>query len=536
MADDTTGNARGNSPDGRSLPAGRRRFASCGPADPALHFTVPAEKRLPEIARALAEGAAYAIAPKAMSGRTTHMASLASALNRGGEALALLMPLEAAASAEDHDEFRRLFVARLREALAESPEEELRSATFADEAPDPRLFLKPALSSLCASLPKPLALFLDDLETLPNYFLLSLLHQFRDAWSGRSAYPFPRSFVLCGAAAARELAPAPEAGLTGPRPLVTLPALPLEIPPFEREEAGWLLAEHTREGGRSYTEDAVDEAAYWSGGSPAALCALARTVEEDVLAGDPSAEADGGDFDRAAALVLARREAGIAHALRALEIPGVASAFEAMILGEPGLPAGVSTDDLRRGAEAGLVRLGGGDCAPASPLLRDAAADEAGGRLAYGMPRSVENRLAEGRELDMSAVLKAFQGYWQVKGSRVAPPFGMKGALGHLALMAFLQKVTADGGEVLREYGLGRGRLDLLVRFRGSVFPVGAVTNESEALLKESLLQMTRYVDRLRTRTGWLVAFDPDPSVGWERKLFWRSDKHEGRTVHVVGA
>jgi hypothetical protein len=502
-----------------------------------LHFTIPAERRLPEIFRALSGGTAYALAPKAMSGRTTHLASLAAALNRGGEMLALLVPLEAASSADGHEEFKRLFCARLREALDESRAGELRKAVFRDEAPDPRLFLKPVLSSLCSALSRPLALFLDDLETLPNYFLLSLLHQFRDSWSGRSSYPFPRSFVLCGAGAARELAPpGPESGLACPRPQVSLPALPLEIPPFTREEAGWLLSEHTREGGRGYTAEAADEAMYWSGGSPALLCALARTVDCEVLTGDPSQEADGADFDRAAGLVLDRREAGLAGALRALERDGTAGVFQAMILGEPGLPEGTSPEELRIASEAGLLKLADDECAPANPLVRDAASGALAEGLAFGMPHTVEHRLAEGRELDMSAVLKAFQGYWQEKGSRLSPPFGMRKALGHLALMAFLRKVIGQDGAVLREYGLGRGRLDLLVRFAGAVYPVGAVVKESEACMKESLLQMSRYVDRCRAKTGWLVAFDPDPSEGWDRKLSWRSDKHEGRTIHVVGA
>ncbi|MDR1039520.1 MAG: hypothetical protein LBR80_05010 [Deltaproteobacteria bacterium] len=532
MANDTQGNAQ----IAAGAKGGPRSFAACGPADPSLHFVVPADRRLPDVLAALEEGTVYAVAPRRMSGRTTHLMSMASALNRRGRILALHVPLEATAGAEDHEAFRKLFCARLREALSESPEAALRSASLDNGTADPRLFLKPALSSLCASLDRPLALFLDDMETLPSYVLLSLLHQFRDAWSVRSSLPFPKSFVLCGAPAARELAPSPEAGLSGPRPPVSLPALPLEFPPFTAEETRLLLEEHTREGGRAYSAEALAEAMYWSEGVPAAVSQLAWTVEEDVLRGDPSQEADGADFDQAAALVIERREAGLDVALRALSEAGIASAFEALVLGDPGLPAETGEEQLRLAAEAGLIKMKDGECAPANPLVRDAAVNEISGRLAFGMPRSVERKLAEGRELDMSAVLKGFQAYWQEKGSRLAPPFGMKRALGHLALMAFLQKVLGAEGGLLREYGLGRGRLDMLARFRGTVYPVGAVVKESEALLRESLIQMSRYVERCRAKTGWLVAFDPDPMEGWERKLYWRADKQDSRTVHVIGA
>ncbi|MDR3152997.1 MAG: hypothetical protein LBW85_01705 [Deltaproteobacteria bacterium] len=514
-----------------------RRFAACGPADPLLHFTLPAEDRLPEALSALERGEAFVIPPARLSGRTTHLKSLASALNRRGNVLALHVPLETAAMASDQADFRRLFCARLREALADSAQEELRKAGFSgEEDRDPRLFLKPALSGLCASLPRPLALLLDDLETLPGYFLLSLLHQFRDSWAGRSAYPFPRSCVLCGAGAEREISPAPEPGLGGPRAPVDLPALPLEVPPFTEAEIRRLLALHTAEGGREYSPEAAEEAFYWSGGAPAAVGALARAVDEEILTGDHSRKAAGKDFDQAAAKVMQRREAGISGAVKALEDPAAALAFEAMVLGAPGLPKEADGEALRRARLAGLLREGEGELAPASPLVRDACLEEITRMIAYGMHKGAERRAPEGRETDMTAALKAFQGYFQENRDAVPAPFGMRKALGHLALLAFLKKTLPSDSSLLAEFGLGRGRLDLLALIRGEASPVGAVVKESETRLKEAVSPMSRYMDRCRAKEGWLVAFDPDPSVGWEKKITWRTEKHDGRAVHIVGA
>ncbi|MDR1313152.1 MAG: hypothetical protein LBQ12_05520, partial [Deltaproteobacteria bacterium] len=258
--------------------------------------------------------------------------------------------------------------------------------------------------------------------------------------------------------------------------------------------------------------------------------------DEEILRGEPSREADGADIDLAAAMLVERKEAGLGGAVRALSDPGAAAVYEAMVLGDPGLPPEAEGVAMRRAAEAGLLKIAENCCSPANPLVRDAALAEISGLLAFGMPRSPEGKPEGGRELDMSALLKAFQAYWQDRGSRLAAPFGMKRALGHLALTAFLHKAIGGGGALLCEYGLGRGRLDMLVRFRDSVYPVGAAVKESEQRLRDSLVHMSRYVERCRAKTGWLVAFDPDPAEDWERKISWLSDKHEGRTVHVVGA
>jgi hypothetical protein len=471
-----------------------------------------------------------------MSGRTTHLASLASALNRRGEILALHLPLEAAAEAGDHEDFRRLFCLRLRDSLAESGEGALRAASFSEEAPDARLFLKPALSSLCAALPRPLAVFLDDLESLPRYLLLSLLHQFRDAWPRRGAFPFPLSFVLSGAGADRELAPAPGQGLSGERPPVDLPALPLEIPPFSAREVRELLDLHTAAGGRPYSPEAADECLFWSQGAPAAVSALARTAEEDVLASDPLREAGAGVFDRAARLVIERREAGIAGALRALYEPAAAAVFQAMILGDPGLPEEAGPDEVRRACEAGLFLAGAGDLVPANPLLRTAAALEAARPLAFGTPRT-GGRGPEDAAFDMTAAVRSFQARWRERRRQLSPPFGMSKAMGHLALMAFLRKALPPADGLLREYGLGRGRLDLIARVKGEILPVGAVILEAEDRLREYVSRMARYLGILRARTGWLVVFDPaPPDEAWERGIYWRTEKIEGRTLHVVGA
>jgi hypothetical protein len=74
---------------------------------------------------------------------------------------------------------------------------------------------------------------------------------------------------------------------------------------------------------------------------------------------------------------------------------------------------------------------------------------------------------ADGR-LDMLGLLRGFQAFWREDGHLAAEGFHYREAGPHLMLMAFLQRIVNSGGRVEREYGLGRGRLDLIIEWQGA--------------------------------------------------------------------
>jgi hypothetical protein len=118
-----------------------------------------------------------------------------------------------------------------------------------------------------------------------------------------------------------------------------------------------------------------------------------------------------------------------------------------------------------------------------------------------------------------------------------------------LVLMAYLQRIVNGGGQVEREYGVGRGRIDLLVRwpYRDAD---GARVLQREALelklwaqgrpdpLAQGLAQLDAYLDRLSLRTGVLVVFDRRPGAAplAERTLLGSATTPSGRTVTLLRA
>ena len=75
-------------------------------------------------------------------------------------------------------------------------------------------------------------------------------------------------------------------------------------------------------------------------------------------------------------------------------------------------------------------------------------------------------------------------------------------------LMAFLQRIVNGGGHVEREYGLGRGALDLVLEWHGARHAVEVKLRRDTETEQDAFEQLARYLDSLGLDEGWLVLFD----------------------------
>jgi hypothetical protein len=143
--------------------------------------------------------------------------------------------------------------------------------------------------------------------------------------------------------------------------------------------------------------------------------------------------------------------------------------------------------------------------------------------------------VTSGGSLDLPKLFAAFQGFWREDGHLAAEGFGYREAGPHLMLMAFLQRILNGGGRIDREYGLGRGALDLLIEWHGKRHAIEMKVRRHERAEQQGIEQLARYLDGLGLNEGWLVLFDLRKEVTWEQKLTTRTVEHKGRLVHVVG-
>ena len=115
--------------------------------------------------------------------------------------------------------------------------------------------------------------------------------------------------------------------------------------------------------------------------------------------------------------------------------------------------------------------------------------------------------------------------------------------------MGFLQRLVNGGGYISREYGIGRGRIDLLVRWPYTD-PDGKRAVQREAIelkvwhprtkdpLAKALGQLDGYLKRLDLHRGTLIIFDRRPTAEDidERTRFENALTPGGRSVTLLRA
>jgi hypothetical protein len=114
--------------------------------------------------------------------------------------------------------------------------------------------------------------------------------------------------------------------------------------------------------------------------------------------------------------------------------------------------------------------------------------------------------LPDGR-LDFGKLPAEFAAFWQENGEILTQGGNYHEVAPQLVFMAFLHRVVNGGGYVDREYGIGRGRVDLLVR-KPYTDADGKPTVQREAIelkvrrqgqgnpLKDGLAQLDEYLTR----------------------------------------
>ena len=156
--------------------------------------------------------------------------------------------------------------------------------------------------------------------------------------------------------------------------------------------------------------------------------------------------------------------------------------------------------------------------------------------------------LDDGR-LDFRKLLEEFAEFWREHGNVLTRRDAYHEAAPQLVLMGFFHRIVNGGGYVAREYGVGRGRIDLHVRWP-YLGAGGKRAWQQEALvmkvwhegakdpLAKGLVQLGGYLKQLGLDRGTLVIFDRRSEAGdiEERTRFEQVETDEGFEVLVLRA
>ena len=148
--------------------------------------------------------------------------------------------------------------------------------------------------------------------------------------------------------------------------------------------------------------------------------------------------------------------------------------------------------------------------------------------------------------INMEKLLLDFQQFFRQNADAWIGKFDYKESGPQLLLQAFLQRVVNGGGYIDREYGLGRGRTDLLIRkplmeqYGG---PIQRIVLElkikrygMEKTIEDGLKQTWEYMDKVGcVDEGHFIIFDRTPGKSWEEKIWQKGREYNGRKIMVWG-
>ncbi|MCK4764058.1 MAG: AAA-like domain-containing protein [Candidatus Aminicenantes bacterium] len=510
-----------------------KTFNTAGLCFPEKHYMVDPLPRLEDVETLIDEELYFTIHAPRQTGKTTYLYALARKLNAGGKHIALVVSFERAG-------YRSITVDKANETLIDCvyraadiqlPEK------YRPQNPKKTQYidLKEYLETWAKSQKKPSVLFIDEIDALFDDVLISILRQLRDGYQGRPGH-FPASIVLVGLRDIREYKAVirdgmPSLGTASP---FNVKSDSLFLTDFSKKEVFQLLDLHGEATGQVFS-NAVKEKIYrLSGGQPWLTNALARQIVMKLLKYDFSKEITLELVARAKEQLIQRRDTHLDSLVDKLKEERVKRIVQAIINGD-NIAYDILDDDIAYLRDLGIVSR-------SDPLkfANSIYAEIIPRIMAYTIQASLPMEIQtpwfvkESGVLDMEKLLKEFQEFYRRNSEAWLERYTFKESAHHLLLMAFLQRVVNNSGEIIREMAVGNGRIDILIRFGKQEFALELKIQRHSYTVEDGKKQLSRYLDGLGLEEGYLVIFDPGDKE-WEEKLYFEEIEYQGKKITMVG-
>ena len=528
-----------------------RFFNNAGPNNPEDCYTIDPLSRidLDDILMMIRRKRYFVMHAPRQTGKTSCLLALRDYLNNEGEYIAVYANIEGGQAARNNvlSAIRTVcgnIAYELCDVVGSQHPLEIRATI---DSYDPNEMLSAYLRQLSAKLPKPLVLFIDEIDALVGDSLVSVLRQLRSGYASRPK-SFPQSIVLCGVRDVRDyrIVLSNQDIVTGGSAF-NIKAESLRLGNFTREEIHELYMQHTRETGQVFEEECFDMVWEATEGQPWLVNALAREVTEKMKENrDRSIRITAEMMDRAKENLIYRRDTHIDILIDKLREERVRRVIQPILANEDEADESIiPSDDVQYVVDMGLVKQERGkprriSCGIYREIIPRELTWTTQDALAI-KPQWYENA---DHSINMEKLLLDFQQFFRQNADAWIERFDYKEAGPQLLLQAFLQRVVNGGGYIDREYGLGRKRTDLLIRkpltdgyggpVQRIVLELKILRNSLERTIADGLKQTTEYMDMVGTvDEGHLIIFDRSQNKAWEERIWHRPYDYADHTITV---
>ena len=543
-----------------------RFFNTTGPVVAADHYCIPPLARLDvdELLRLVRDKRYFVLHAPRQTGKTSALLALRERLDAEGCRCVYVNVEVAQTAREDVGQAMRTVLGRLASRARLAPGDGFLEGVYRELLTQygPHEVLLEALMRWAEADAAPLVLLIDEIDMLVGDSLLAVLRQLRAGYDQRP-HSFPQSVVLCGVRDVRDyrIHSASANAVVAGGSAFNVKAESWRLGDFSQADVAALLGQHTAETGQAFTAAAVETVWSQTRGQPWLVNALAdEACFRTRLNRDRSRPIDEEAVRASQERIILRRETHLDQLAATLREDRVRRVVEPLL---SGAETRQFTDrDLEYARDLGLVardlpyRI-------ANPIYAEVVPRE----LTWVVQGEFEQETAwyvdADGGLNTRKLLAAFQTFFRAHSEHWSQRFRYQEAWPQLLLQAFLQRVVNSGGRIEREYGLGRGRTDLLIvwpRWAGGAAsaagPSPAAGGESpeeaarvdrivieckvlhgslERTIAEGLEQTAAYMDRCAAQEGHLVIIDRAAGKRWDDKVFHRRMAPPAGAVDVWG-
>lgn len=530
-------------------------FNTAGPIQPDIHYQVEPLSRidLEEMEQLIYQRKYFILHAPRQTGKTSCLLALRDYLNARGEFIAVYANVEAGQAMRNQVEevvktTAGTIAAEARLILnSELPNDVLRKVVR-DETTTGSNMLTTFLAALCEALDRPLVLFIDEIDALVGDSLVSVLRQIRAGYANRPAH-FPQTIILCGIRDVRDyrIVLSNQDIVTGGSAF-NIKAESLHLGNFSKEEIRELYMQHTAATGQEFDEACFPLIWEATEGQPWLVNALGYEVTMRMKENrDRSIRIIPEMIYRAQEQIIYRRDTHIDILIDKLREERVRRVIAPILAGDSDADESLMPqDDVQYVADMGLITLD----KPrriSNAIYKEIIPRELTWTTQNGLVQQSAWYINPDNSINMEKLLLDFQQFFRQNSDSWIEKFDYKESGPQLLLQAFLQRVVNGGGYIDREYGLGRGRTDLLITkpltdgyggpFQRIVLELKILRGNIDTTIQKGLEQTTGYMDTCggTIHEGHFILFDRTPGKPWEEKLWHRTEEYAGRKIEVWG-
>jgi type II secretory pathway predicted ATPase ExeA len=463
--------------------------------------------RLPDLEELIQQRSYFVLHAPRQTGKTTAMLSLAQQLTATGNYAAVMVSVEVG-SAFNHDPSAAelAILGTWRNTIEDSLPPELQPQTWVYNVPGQRIAEN--LRAWSRAINRPIVLFIDEIDSLQDQTLISVLRQLRDGFPKRPEN-FPSSVGLIGLRDVRDykVASGGSERLNTSSPF-NIKVASITMRNFNIEEVGELYQQHTEATGQIFTPEAIETAFDLTQGQPWLVNALAKELVEKMIK-DRSIAITKELISKAKEILIIRQDTHLDSLAEKLRENRVKNIIEPILAGQT-LPDTLA-DDRQYLIDLGLLRrdpMGG--LVISNPIYREVIPRVLVQGTQDSLPLISPSWLTATGELNIDALLTAFLKFWRQHGEPLLSSAAYHEIAPHIVLMAFLHRVVNGGGILEREYAIGSDRMDLCLRYKDVTLGIELKVwrDKKRDPQADGIEQLESYLARLGLDFGWLFVFD----------------------------